>query len=124
LGPEDIQDFFDRWMTAIPMPFGPADRSAGYFWELSVRQVEVSRTLVFDDPRRARPFFEPLVTDNVGIGRPHGALPTSTHQRWRSMFVDEIEHPAITGDQWQTADNYTLRSNGIDTLAIAIPKPP
>jgi hypothetical protein len=38
--------------------------------ELSMRQVEVSRTLVFDDPRRARSFFEALVTDNVGIGRP------------------------------------------------------
>jgi hypothetical protein len=30
----------------------------------------VSRTLVFDDPRRARRFFESLVADNVGIGRP------------------------------------------------------
>ena len=36
-----------------------------------MRQVEVSRTMVFDDPRRARGFFEALVTDNVGIGRPH-----------------------------------------------------
>jgi len=34
-------------------------------------QVEVSRTLVFDDPRRARSFFEALVADNIGIGRPH-----------------------------------------------------
>jgi hypothetical protein len=36
-----------------------------------MRQVEVSRTLVFDDPRRARLFFESLVADNVGVGRPH-----------------------------------------------------
>ncbi len=35
-----------------------------------MRQVEVSRTLVFDDPRRARAFFESLVEDNVAIGRP------------------------------------------------------
>ena len=35
-----------------------------------MRQVEVSRTIVFDDPRRARCFFEAFVTDNVGIGRP------------------------------------------------------
>ena len=26
--------------------------------------------MVFDDPRRARGFFESLVTDNIGIGRP------------------------------------------------------
>jgi hypothetical protein len=35
-----------------------------------MRQVEVSRTLVFDDPRRARSFFEALVADNIDIGRP------------------------------------------------------
>ena len=35
-----------------------------------MRQVETSRTLVFDDPRRARAFFEALVSDNIGIGRP------------------------------------------------------
>ena len=35
-----------------------------------MRQVEVSRTIAFDDPRRARSFFESLVQDNVGIGRP------------------------------------------------------
>jgi hypothetical protein len=30
----------------------------------------VSRTLVFDAPRRARAFFEALVVDNLDIGRP------------------------------------------------------
>ena len=68
--PEDIWRFFDHWSGIIPTPFTPADRAAGYWWELSMRQVEVSKTLVFDDPRRARGFFEALVTDNVGIGRP------------------------------------------------------
>src|SRR6266511_2181666 len=70
-GPADIQGFFDRWITVIPAPFTAEDRAAGYWWELSMRQVEVSRTLVFDDPRRARAFFEALVADNIGIGRPH-----------------------------------------------------
>ena len=69
-GPADVQAFFDRWTTVIPTPFTAADRAAGYWWELSMRQVEVSRTLVFDDPRRARGFFEALVADNIGIGRP------------------------------------------------------
>ena len=34
----------------IPLPLTAEDKNAGYFWELSMRQVEVSRTLVFDDP--------------------------------------------------------------------------
>lgn len=70
LGPADVQAFIDRWATVIPTPFTAVDRAAGYWWQLSMRQVEVSRTLVFDDPRRARSFFEALVTDNVDIGRP------------------------------------------------------
>ena len=61
----------------IPTPFTPADRAAGYWWELSMRQVEVSRTLVFDDPRRARGFFESLVADNIGVGRPDEVRPCS-----------------------------------------------
>jgi hypothetical protein len=69
-GPADVQGFFDRWTGIIPTPFTEADRAAGYFWELSMRQVEVSRTLVFDDRRRARGFFESLVQDNIDIGRP------------------------------------------------------
>ena len=69
-GPGHVQGFFDRWIAQIPTPLSDEDRHAGYWWELSMRQVETSRTLVFDDPRRARSFFEALVADNIGIGRP------------------------------------------------------
>jgi hypothetical protein len=54
LGPADVQGFFGRWISKIPTPFSTDDRDAGSWWELSMRHVEVSRTLVFDDPRRAR----------------------------------------------------------------------
>jgi hypothetical protein len=70
-GPADVQGFFDRWICQVPTPFTAEDRAAGYWWELSMRQVEVSLTLVLDDSRRARRFFEALVADNIGIGRPH-----------------------------------------------------
>jgi len=69
-GPADVQGFFDRWMRVIPAPLTGEDHQGGYRWELSMRQVEVSRTLVLDDPRRARRFFEALVTDDIGVGRP------------------------------------------------------
>ncbi len=36
-----------------------------------MRQVEISRTMVFDAPRHARGFFEALVAGNLDIGRPH-----------------------------------------------------
>ena len=65
-----IEVFAQRWLHRIPMPFGPADRDAGYWWECSMRQVEVSRTIVFDEPCRARLFFEALIADNLDLGRP------------------------------------------------------
>ncbi len=70
LGPRTIGDFFNHWMSRLPLPLTDPDRAAGYWWELSMRQIEVSRTLVFDAPRRARAFFEALVSDNLDIGRP------------------------------------------------------
>jgi hypothetical protein len=96
----DVQAFFDRWMRFIPSPFTPADRAAGYWWELSMRQVEVSRTLVFDDPRRARSFFEALVADNVSVGRPEqvavvfgGQLRTVGSRRTKGLFRTRIFGP-------------------------------
>jgi hypothetical protein len=47
-----------------------ADRVGGYWWDISMRQVEVSRTMVFHAPRHARGFFEALCADNLDIGRP------------------------------------------------------
>src|ERR1017187_4058177 len=70
LGANQIHSFFERWMEVIPTPLGASDRLAGFWWELSMRQVEVSRTIVFDAPRRARAFFEATVADNLDIGRP------------------------------------------------------
>ena len=70
LGPGTIGVFAERWWSILPLPLTEADRAAGYWWELSMRQVEVSRTLVFDAPRRAGTFFEALVADNLDIGRP------------------------------------------------------
>jgi hypothetical protein len=66
----DLQCFFDRWLARIPTPLTLADQAAGFWWELSMRQVEVSRTIVFDVPRRARAFFEAMISDNLSLGRP------------------------------------------------------
>ena len=71
LGPGVINVFAQRWLTRLPLPFDAEDQQAGYWWEISMRQVEVSRTIVFDAPRHARGFFQALVADNLDLGRPH-----------------------------------------------------
>jgi len=73
LGPGDIQAFSGRRVSRIPLPLTPADRAAGYWRDLAMRQVEVSRTIVFDAPRQARAFFEALVAGNLDLGRPEHA---------------------------------------------------
>jgi hypothetical protein len=83
LGPGAITVFFQRWMSVLPLPLTEHDRAAGYWWELSMRQIEVSRTLVFDAPRHARGFFEALVADNLDLGRPDSVelVFTGKHER-------------------------------------------
>jgi len=65
-----IRVFCERWWSRLPLPLTEADRAAGYWWDIAMRQVEVSRTLVFDAPRQARSFFEALLVDNLDVGRP------------------------------------------------------
>jgi hypothetical protein len=69
-GPGTVQVWFERWMARIPLPLTDADRDGGYWWELSMRQVETSRTLVFDEDCHARAFFEALLAENMDLGRP------------------------------------------------------
>jgi hypothetical protein len=50
-----------------------------------------------------------------------GALPPRHEQRWRSLFVDEIEDVVIVSDDpWQSAANYSSQSNCVDEVALAI----
>jgi hypothetical protein len=96
-----IEVFAQRWLHRIPMPFGPADRDAGYWWECSMRQVEVSRTVVFDEPSRARCFFEALIADNLDLGRPEN-VEIIFGRRVRvdtpGTFRTAIDRPAIDPD--------------------------
>jgi hypothetical protein len=69
-GPGTVQVWFERWMARIPLPLDDADRDGGYWWELSMRQIETSRTLVFDSDVHARAFFEALLCENMDLGRP------------------------------------------------------
>jgi hypothetical protein len=69
-GPGTVQVWFERWMARLPLPLTYADRDGGFWWELSMRQVETSRTLVFDGDVHARAFFEALLCENMDLGRP------------------------------------------------------
>ena len=70
LGPGAVWRFFERWQARLPSPFAPAERAAGYGYELAFRQFEVSDTRVFDRPAAGRAFFEGVIRDHLDVGRP------------------------------------------------------
>jgi hypothetical protein len=101
LQPGTIEVFAQRWLARLPMPFGRQDQLAGYWWECSMRQVEVSRTIVLDAPRRARAFFEALIADNLDIGRPANVeiiFGRRIRRDTPGVFRTTIDRPAIGPD--------------------------
>ena len=67
---EAIDGLVRKWLARLPHPFTPADRAAGYRYQLSVLQAEFSLTQVLDKPVSGRIFFEQTIRDNLDIGRP------------------------------------------------------
>ena len=102
LGPEQIQAFFDYWIERLPMPLMAEDRQAGYHHRLSVWQVEISRTQVFDDPVRGREFFEAVIKENLDLGRPDRVqlvfdrkIIGSTPGRFRTRVIEAGVNPNL-----------------------------
>jgi hypothetical protein len=70
LGPRDIQQLFDRWSHRLPWPVTPHDRAAGFDHRLTLCQLEISLTQIFDRPVQGRHFFEAVSRENLDLGRP------------------------------------------------------
>jgi len=65
-----IEQFFERWLDILPSPFSTEDRQAGFRHRLSILQMEISLTQVFDRPLYGRQFFEEVIRDHLDLGRP------------------------------------------------------
>jgi hypothetical protein len=101
LQPGTVEVFAQRWLHRLPMPLTDYDEACGYWWELSMRQVEVSRTIVFDAPRRARGFFEALIADNLDIGRPASVeiiFGRRVQRNTTGVFRTAIDRPVLGPD--------------------------
>ncbi|MFN0070691.1 MAG: hypothetical protein ACKVVP_04275 [Chloroflexota bacterium] len=70
LSPADILACFDRRRAVLPLPLLTADHRAGFAYRLSILQMEISRTQVFNRPLRGREFFEQVIRDTLDLGRP------------------------------------------------------
>jgi hypothetical protein len=70
LNEEKINALLRKWLARLPHPFAKADRAAGYRYELSILQVELSLTQVLDRPLAGRMWFEEVIRNNLDLGRP------------------------------------------------------
>ena len=102
LGSEEIERLFRKWLARLPLPLGSKDREAGYNWQLSIWQMEVSLTQIFDRPQRGREFFEEVLLDNLDLGRPdrlqlifERKLTKATPGRFRTRVIQQGVHPSL-----------------------------
>jgi hypothetical protein len=65
-----ITALLGKWLRLLPHPFSARDRQAGYRYDLSILQIELSLTQVLDRPLSGRIFFEEVIRENLDIGRP------------------------------------------------------
>ncbi len=121
LGPEQIDGLLRKWLARLPHPFSPADRAAGYRYDISILQAEFYRydisilqaefslTQMLDRPISGRIFFDQALRDNLDIGRPDqiGLVfgrrvirkgPKATPGRFRTRIITEGVTPSLHVD--------------------------
>src|SRR3954468_16652030 len=102
LGPDQIDRMFRKWLDRLPLPLRKKDRQAGYEYDLSVWQMEVSLTQIFDRPVRGREFFEEVIRDNLDLGRPDRVqlifekrVSKITPGRFRTRVIQDGVNPSL-----------------------------
>ena len=102
LGVEQIDGLLRKWLAVLPHPFSPADREAGYRYDISILQAEFSLTQMLDRPVSGWVFFEHVIRDNLDAGRPDQVSlifdrklrrtgPRATPGRFRTRVITEGE---------------------------------
>jgi hypothetical protein len=102
LSPTQVQAFLDRWLERLPLPLSESDREAGFDYELSIWQMELSLTQVLDRPLAGRRCFEEVIRDNLDLGRPDRVqllFPRKIRRRapgrFRTGVIQQGVHPSL-----------------------------
>lgn len=105
LSAQKIDALLRKWLRRLPHPFTPADRAAGYRYDISILQAEFSLTQVLDRPVTGRAFFEEVIRENLDIGRPSQAqliferrVHRRTPGRFRTRVITEGVIPSLHVD--------------------------
>lgn len=105
LAAEKIDALLRKWLARLPHPYPAAERAAGYRYDLSILQAELSLTQVLDRPMAGRMFFEEVIRDNLDVGRPDNVqlifnrqVRKSTPGRFRTRVVTAGVLPSLYVD--------------------------
>jgi hypothetical protein len=97
-----VEQFFRRWQARLPLPLTRSHRAAGFAYRLSILQMEVSRTEVFDRPQRGREFFEEVLREHLALGRPdqisllfERPVPRTCPSRFRTQVLSRGVRPSL-----------------------------
>src|SRR5580765_3256379 len=67
LSASKIDKLLRKWLARLPHPYTAQDRKAGYRYDASILQAELSLTQVLDRPQTGRIFFEQVIRENLDI---------------------------------------------------------
>jgi hypothetical protein len=102
LSADHIERYFRHWLAHLPHPFTAADHQAGYRYDLSILQLEISLTQVFHKPVQGREFFEEVIRENLDLGRPDRVqlvfarhIYRNTPSEFRTRIITEGVDPSI-----------------------------
>src|SRR5580765_7865598 len=62
-----IDALLRKWLARLPHPYTAQDRKAGYRYDASILQAELSLTQVLDRPQTGRIFFEQVIRENLKL---------------------------------------------------------
>jgi len=105
LSAEKIEQLLRKWLRLLPHPFTPADRQAGWLYDISILQAEFSLTQVLDRPLTGRAFFEEVIHENLDLGNPgqvqlifNRRVSKRTPGRFRTRVITEGVTPSLHVD--------------------------
>lgn len=109
LSADHVNTVFRKWLRLLPHPFTREDRQAGFLYQLSILQLEVSLTQVLDRPLHGRQLFEEIIRDNLDLGRPDRVqllferrISRRTPGRFRTRVITAGVQPSIRFDYKRT----------------------
>src|SRR3984957_12313839 len=104
-----IDAFLRKWLAKLPHPYTPADREAGFRYDVSILQAEFSLTQVLDRPQTGRILFEDIIRENLDLGRPDQVqliferrVTRRTPGRFRTRVLTEGVIPSLHVDYKNT----------------------